>query len=131
MARSSRTRPAIAALAVAGLALTGMNAQAAESSAPAGKGKAAGKDVQVTLITGDRVVLHGGDPTKLSIARGPGRERVRFQTYRTKDHSYVIPSDAIKAVGDGQLDDRLFDVAGLVKAGYDDASTPVIPVLAT
>ncbi|MFI5734285.1 S8 family peptidase [Kribbella sp. NPDC051587] len=43
----------------------------------------------------------------------------------------MIPSDAIKAVGDGRLDDRLFDITGLIKAGYDDASSKVIPVLTT
>ncbi|GAB3935094.1 S8 family serine peptidase [Kribbella albertanoniae] len=87
--------------------------------------------MQVTLITGDRVVLHGGDPAKQTITAGPGREGIPFQTQRTKDHSYVIPADAIKAVGEGRLDRRLFDVTGLIKAGYDDASSKVIPVLAT
>ena len=131
MARSSRTRPAIAAVAIAGLALSGATAQAGTAPA-AGKPPApAGKDVQITLITGDRVVLHGGDPAKPSIERGPGRDRVSFQTYRSKDHSYVIPSDVTKAIGAGRLDKRLFDVTGLIKAGYDDASSTVIPVLTT
>ncbi|MEU4394951.1 S8 family serine peptidase [Kribbella sp. NPDC023855] len=131
MARRSRTRPAIAAVAIAGLALSGVTAQA--GAAPvAGKPPApAGKDVHVTLITGDRVVLHGGDPAKQSIERGAGRDRVSFQTYRSGDHAYVIPSDVTKAIGAGRLDKRLFDVTGLIKAGYDDASSTVIPVLAT
>ncbi|WP_433008172.1 S8 family serine peptidase [Kribbella sp. CA-294648] len=105
---------------------------AGEPPSPAGKPSApAGKDVQVTLITGDRVVLHGGDPAKQSVERGAGRDRVSFQTYRSGDHSYVIPSDVTKAIGAGRLDKRLFDVTGLIKAGYDDASSTVIPVLAT
>ncbi|WP_344156712.1 S8 family serine peptidase [Kribbella yunnanensis] len=133
MTRSSRTRPAIAVLAVAGLALTGLSGQAVAAPAPAPAAPAAlgGKDVQVTLITGDRVVLHGGDPAKQTVYAGPGREDMVFQKERTKDHSYVIPADAVKAVGEGRLDPRLFDVTGLIKAGYDDASSKVIPVLAT
>lgn len=131
MARSSRTRPAIAVLAVAGLALAGATAPAVAAPTAGRLPASAGKDVQVTLITGDRVVLHGGDPAKQSIERGAGRDRVSFQTYSTKDHSYVIPSDVTKAIGAGRLDQRLFDVAGLIKAGYDDASSKVIPVLAT
>ncbi len=130
MARSSsRSRPAIAARAIAGLALSGATAPAA---AVAGKSPTStGKDVQVTLITGDRVVLHGGDPAKQSIERGAGRERISFQAFRVKDRSYVIPSDVTKAIGAGRLDQRLFDVTGLIAAGYDDASSKVIPVLAT
>ncbi len=131
MTRSSRTRPAIAVLAVAGLALTGLSAQAVAAPPPAAQTAFGGKDVQVTLITGDRVVLHGGDPAKQSIHAGPGREDMVFQKQRTKDHSYVIPADAVKAIGEGRLDRRLFDVTGLIKAGYDDASSKVIPVLAT
>ncbi|WP_405055817.1 S8 family serine peptidase [Kribbella sp. NBC_01505] len=131
MVPSSRTRPAIAVLAVAGLLLTGLSGQAV--AAPAAK-KAApspdGKDVQVTLITGDRVTLHGGDPAKQSVEAGPGRAGMGFEMRRTKDHSYVIPADAVREVGAGRLDRRLFDVTGLIKAGYDDASSKVIPVLA-
>ncbi|MFI5734284.1 S8 family serine peptidase [Kribbella sp. NPDC051587] len=137
MTQSSRTRPAIAVLAVAGLALTGLSGQAlaAPSAAPpapsAAKPALAGKDVQVTLITGDRVLLRGGDPAKQTVQAGPGREGIGFQAQRTKDHSYVIPADVVKDVGSGRLDRRLFDVTELIKAGYDDASSKVIPVLAT
>ncbi|MFF1818348.1 S8 family serine peptidase [Kribbella sp. NPDC058245] len=137
MTQSSRTRPAIAVLAVAGLALTGLSGQAvaappAPSAAkPTAKPALAGKDVQVTLITGDRVLLRGGDPAKQTVQAGPGREGIGFQSQRTKDHSYVIPADVVKDVSSGRLDRRLFDVTGLIKAGYDDASSKVIPVLAT
>jgi len=111
--------------------LTGVNARAVAAPAPAVQGKAGGKDVQVTLITGDRVVLHGGDPAKQSVQPGPGREGIGFRAERVKNHSYVIPADQIKAVGEGRLDRRLFDVTALIEAGYDDASSKVIPVLAT
>ena len=126
--------PAIAVLAVAGLAVGVMTpADAAPSAKPSAE-KAAqtgGKDVSVTLITGDRVLLPGGDMTKATVEPGAGREHVGFNTYRVRDHAYVIPADVYKAVGDGRIDRRLFDVAELVKDGYDDASTSTIPVLTT
>ncbi len=130
MTSNSRTRSAIAVLVVAGLALTGVSGQAVAAGPPPAV-TVAGKDVRVTLITGDRIVLLGGDPAKQTFEPGAGRERIGFEVHRTKDHLYVVPSDVIKAVGEGRLDRRLFDVAGLIAAGYDDASSKVIPVLAT
>ena len=127
-----RGTPAIAVLAVAGLvAGLGGTAHAVPSGPAAAARSASGKDVSVTLITGDRVVLPGGDLTKATIEPGAGRQHVGFTTYRTKDHSYVIPADVTKAVGDGKIDRRLFDVAELVRDKYDDASTSTIPVLTT
>jgi len=118
-------------LAVAGLVLAGVGAPAVAAPPPGAQTKAGGKDVRITLITGDRVVLHGGDPAKQSVEPGPGRDGIGFRVQRTKDHSYVLPADVIKAVGAGRIDPRLFDVTELVKAGYDDVSSKVIPVLAT
>ncbi|RZU15441.1 subtilisin family serine protease [Kribbella rubisoli] len=127
-----RGTPAIAVLAVAGL-VAGLGGTAhAVPSGPAATARSAGsKDVSVTLITGDKVVLPGGDLAKATIEPGAGRQHVGFTSYRTKDHSYVIPADVTKAVGDGKIDRRLFDVAELVKDKYDDASTSTIPVLTT
>ncbi|MFI5696229.1 S8 family peptidase [Kribbella sp. NPDC051586] len=105
-------------------------AAAAGPAAPAIPRKG-GKDVSVTLITGDRVLWPGGDPSRATIEPGAGRRQVGFKTYRLKGHSYVFPADSIKAVADGRLDRRLFDVTELVEDGYDDASTSSIPVLTT
>ncbi|GAA0596194.1 S8 family serine peptidase [Kribbella sandramycini] len=112
-------------MAVAGLALSTVSGPAAAEPVAAEPG---GRSVSVTLITGDRVVLHGKQPT---IERGPGRERIGFQTYSVRGHTYVIPGDAVKAIGAGRVDERLFDITGLIEAGYDDASTKEIPILAT
>jgi len=68
----------------------------------------------VTLITGDRVTLHAKG--NISV---PPRGKVRFLTYTNKEHHYVIPSDALPLLRDGRLDRRLFDVTGLLEAGYD------------
>ncbi|HWD78167.1 MAG TPA: hypothetical protein VG497_04785, partial [Kribbella sp.] len=138
--RSRRTRtPAIAGLAVAGLvaSFAGPAAAPAAHAVPAApaavvKDKALkGKDVSVTLITGDRVLLSGGDLTKATVEPAAGRQHIGFTTYRFKEHAYVIPADVTKAVGNGRIDRRLFDVAELVRDGYDDASTSTIPVLTT
>ncbi|WP_410789813.1 S8 family serine peptidase [Kribbella sp. C-35] len=124
-----RGKPAIAVLAVAGLAVGVLTPTAA--AAVRTEGNKQGKDVSVTLITGDRVLLPGGDVTKATVEPGAGREHVGFNTYRVRGHAYVIPADVYKAVGNGRIDRRLFDVAELVKDGYDDASTSTIPVLTT
>ncbi|MEU4394155.1 S8 family serine peptidase [Kribbella sp. NPDC023855] len=139
----SRTRArrlgltAVASLAVLSLGFSAAGQAQAGPPAPDGKrnakaGKAvAAQDKTVTLVTGDQVTLRGGDPAKASVRPAPGREGVKFRTHRQKDRMLVIPSDVSAAVTAGRLDSRLFDVAGLIKAGYDDGATKVIPVLVT
>ncbi|HEY9337515.1 MAG TPA: S8 family serine peptidase [Kribbella sp.] len=126
-----RGTPAIAVLAVAGFAAGALTPAQAAPTAPVVPPAGGGKDVSVTLITGDRVLLPGGDVAKLTVEPGKGRENVGFVKQRFRDHAYVIPADVSKDVGSGRIDRRLFDVAGLVKDGYDDASTSTIPVLTT
>ncbi|WP_327633243.1 S8 family peptidase [Kribbella sp. NBC_00482] len=88
-----------------------------------------GKDRVVTLITGDRVVLRGGDRDQVSIERATGREQVTFESRRTGTHWTVIPSDVREAVRTGQLDKRLFDLDLLFRDGYDDAARGDIPLI--
>jgi hypothetical protein len=83
------------------------------------------KDRTVTLITGDKVVVHG---TNVSIA---GRDHIGFEVRRTPREWTVIPSDVRGAVETGQLDRRLFDLDVLLRDGYDDASRTDIPLLVT
>jgi subtilisin family serine protease len=83
----------------------------------------------VTLITGDRVVLHG--TTFTSVEAGPGRERVGFHTYHRDGRLHVVPRDVTRALAEGRLDPRLFDVTGLVEAGYDDAKRDTVPLIIT
>ncbi len=82
----------------------------------------------VTLITGDRVAVKAGKP----IAFDPAdRSRpVRFAKFTQRGDWYVVPSDAASLVGRGTLDRQLFNVTGLVRQGYDDARTKVVPLLA-
>ena len=86
-------------------------------------------DQVVTLITGDKVILPGGDPARLRIERGQGREHVMFRVQRGKGGLVVMPTDVSSAVTSGQLDRRLFDVTGLIAMGYDDAHVRATPLL--
>ncbi|MBM7786822.1 S8 family serine peptidase [Tenggerimyces flavus] len=85
----------------------------------------------VTLISGDVVTVQrfaDGRQVATAAARA-GRTDIAFSTQYDEDSVYVIPSDAIPLLAQGKLDRGLFDVAQLVKDGYDDAhasSTPVI-----
>ncbi|WP_344043237.1 S8 family serine peptidase [Saccharothrix xinjiangensis] len=86
-----------------------------------------GEHRTVTLITGDRVVLVGDDVKTLVAA--PGRERSVFHSYERDGHLHVVPRDAARLVSQGRLDPRLFDVTGLVEAGYDDARRDHLPLI--
>ncbi|GAA1697901.1 hypothetical protein GCM10009745_50210 [Kribbella yunnanensis] len=65
---------------------------------------------QVTLVTGDRVTVRDN---QASVRPGPGRSHITFNTYRTKNRLYVVPSDVQRDLAGGRLDRRLFDVTGL------------------
>ncbi|NUT52124.1 MAG: S8 family serine peptidase, partial [Saccharothrix sp.] len=62
---------------------------------------------------------------------GPGRADVRFHTFHRDGDLHVVPDDALGALADGKLDLRLFDVTGLVEAGYDDAGRDTVPLIVT
>ncbi|WP_328470674.1 S8 family serine peptidase [Actinoplanes sp. NBC_00393] len=97
------------------LALAGLSAPASAAPQPAPTSTA--ESATVTLITGDRVTLHGKD---VSVDAGPGRERVRFLSQTIDNHRYVIPSDALALLRENRLDKRLFDVTELAALGAGD-----------
>ncbi|QFZ24205.1 peptidase S8 [Saccharothrix syringae] len=117
---------AVALLAVSGAVPASAVPEAAAGAVPAGP--AAGSTT-VTLITGDRVVVSGGEV--VSITPGPDRAGVFFHRFRDAGREHVVPSDALPAMDSGRLDRRLFDVTGLVEAGYDDAHRDTVPLLVT
>ncbi len=80
----------------------------------------------VTLVTGDRVLVHGG---VASLVPAPGRARVRFRTSIARGHHHVVPEDAAALIAAGRLDPHLFDVTLLVELGYDDARRADIPLI--
>ncbi len=76
----------------------------------------------VTLVTGDRVTWTGpaGSTANLVVTPGRGRERMRFAQFTAAGHRYVIPQDALRPLGSGRLDRRLFDLTLLRELGYHD-----------
>lgn len=121
----------LATAVVAGVALALVRAgdgQAGVTSALAAEEKPAGP-YTVTLLTGDRVSLVSTDGQHLSIRPGKGRTGMRFAVERTGGSVYVIPHDAQALVRAGAIDRRLFDVTGLVKAGYQDEERDSLPLI--
>ncbi|WP_158691139.1 S8 family peptidase, partial [Streptomyces sp. 351MFTsu5.1] len=70
---------------------------------------------RITLITGDRVVVDAkGRVVGLEPAKG--RAHIPVQLRKADGHTYVLPSDVVRLVSSGKLDQRLFDVTELNKA---------------
>ncbi|MEU8000687.1 S8 family serine peptidase [Catellatospora sp. NPDC049111] len=124
--RSSRgTRAMLAGGIVAALLMAAPGtAGAGQAGAPLAARPAPdnAKTQTVALITGDRISVHGNGRISLT-----PRDGVTYQSYRIKDHQYVIPSDAVPLLAANRLDKRLFDVTELlaVKAARK-ASLPLI-----
>lgn len=91
---------------------------------------AQGRPATVTLLTGDVVTVRTAPDGSVTATAEPGagREGMAFFQQREGEHLYVVPRDVARLVP-GRLDRALFDVAGLVKAGYDDASRDTLPVI--
>ena len=126
--RSRRRGPAWgAALLAVGLAAG--TATAAASPAPPPPSRADDERHTVTLITGDRVVVAGH--TLLSVTPGRDRDGITFHRFLRDGRLHVVPRDVARPLADGKLDLRLFDVTGLVDAGYDDARRDTVPLIIT
>ncbi|MFF3613053.1 S8 family serine peptidase [Streptomyces sp. NPDC002580] len=98
-----------------------------------GTATAGGKQVSVTLVTGDKVLVTT-DPAGHSSASVLPREdgtRPTVQTYQSGKDLYVYPDDASRAIADGKVDEQLFNVTGLIRQGYDDEHTDALPLIAT
>ena len=136
----------LAALLVAGL-MTGVSAAATGSglgfrtqdtatvAAPGGStlragaaGSASPATRYVTLLTGDRVRLDTRGRVT-AVRQAPGREHVPVSVRGVGGDQYVVPADAAALIGQGVLDKRLFDVSGLLRAGYDDTRRGTLPLI--
>ncbi|GIJ50552.1 serine protease [Virgisporangium aliadipatigenens] len=67
----------------------------------------------VTLFTGDRVAVAGG---QLAVTPRPG---VQFLRFRRDKADYVVPSDALALLKADRLDERLFNVTALLEYEFD------------
>ncbi|MFF0139451.1 S8 family serine peptidase [Streptomyces sp. NPDC005227] len=140
----SITRTALGAATVAVLTVTAIVPSGAadkpsdEASAKrpvvGSKTKAAGgKQVSVTLVTGDKVLVTtdtSGHSSAAVLPREDGTQPTVQTQQRGKD-LYVYPEDAAQAMAEGKVDEQLFNVTGLIRQGYDDAHTDTLPLIAT
>ncbi|QFZ17621.1 S8 family serine peptidase [Saccharothrix syringae] len=124
-----RKRGAALVAAVLAAGLTTPAAPAAPAAPPATSGAPAEAPRTVTLITGDRVVVTGAAVG--AFQPGPGREGVVVHSTLRDGRLQVVPEDALKGIAAGRLDPRLFDVTGLIEAGYDDAHRDTVPLIVT
>ncbi|WP_367130554.1 S8 family serine peptidase [Saccharothrix sp. HUAS TT1] len=125
---TARSRRAVLAL-VAASGLVAGTATGVAGATPDPERRRAAAGSTVTLLTGDRVLLH--DAGFASVQAGPGRERVGFHTFHRDGRLHVVPHDAVEAIARDRLDPRLFDVTGLVEAGYGDADRDTVPLVVT
>ncbi|MFT7840587.1 S8 family serine peptidase [Saccharothrix sp. BKS2] len=118
----------LAAVLAAGAATatTATGAGAAPGAQPSG---APPQQHTVTLVTGDRVVVTG--EAVGAFRPGPGRGSVGFHSLHRDGRLHVVPDDVAKDLARGRLDPRLFDVTGLVEAGYDDSRRDTVPLIVT
>jgi subtilisin family serine protease len=109
----------------------GLNATMPSTQAQAA-GEALSPSGTITLITGDRVTVTstGGVPT-VSVAPGPGREKISFVTEQQHQDFIVIPDDVAGLVASGGLDRLLFNVTKLLADGYGDDQRDDIPLIVT
>lgn len=149
-------RRILVALAAASLAAVGVTSATAERLVPPGSssgdhmpsgsdhvgmgmgGRPPGAPLRtevaiVTLVTGDRVRLTSRpDGTQAATPMpGKGRSAEPFSIRYRGSRIDVVPADAAPLLAAGRLDQRLFDVAGLAAAGYDDAHSRTLPLLVT
>ncbi|WP_436771407.1 S8 family serine peptidase, partial [Yinghuangia sp. YIM S09857] len=103
------------------------------AAGPPGSGPAGAQPsrASVTLITGDVVTVDtfAGGTQAVTATPAPGREDVSFLRSTRNGSVTVVPSDALALLNRGVLDPALFDVTGLVRDGFDDRRTPVLPLI--
>ncbi|WPW32156.1 S8 family serine peptidase [Streptomyces atratus] len=91
-----------------------------------------GKPVTVTLVTGDKVLVSTDSSGAASVVALPREDGTvpLVQTRQSGKDLYVYPDTATDALAAGTVDEELFNVTGLIRQGYDDASTKSLPLIA-
>ncbi|MHA6765522.1 S8 family serine peptidase [Streptacidiphilus sp. PAMC 29251] len=117
-------------LAHAGTTPSAHHPAAASATAGAAGASAAAKPRTVTLITGDRVTVTAlADGKSAATVVRPKNLTGGVQTQTVGKDLYVYPTEALPYVAAGVLDQRLFDVTGLIADGYDDAGSTSLPLI--
>ncbi|MFF9571092.1 S8 family serine peptidase [Streptomyces sp. NPDC014685] len=91
------------------------------------------KQTTVTLVTGDKVLVttdRSGRSSAAVLPREDGTQPL-FRTHQFGKDLYVYPEGATRAIGEGVVDEQLFNVTGLIRQGYDDRHTETLPLIAT
>jgi subtilisin family serine protease len=83
---------------------------------------------QVTLITGDRVVVDS-DGGVAAVLRAEGREDARFSIREVEGHTHVVPLDALGLIQRGVVDQQLFDVTELSRPEHRERSGDGLSVI--
>jgi subtilisin family serine protease len=105
--------------------VTGLISPVAAAQAEPRTAATPAKTETITLISGDKVVVD----ERGALVRVEGRPGMQFAEYVQDDHQYVVPADAVAAVGTDRVDKRFFDVTALHSYGYTDDKIDRIPVL--
>ena len=114
---------------VAAMAVLPPGGSPAAATAPR-SGMEASQARWVTLITGDRVMVTGsGKDARLSLQPAQRSRPVPFNEFTRRGDRYLVPGDAAELVRADRLDIELFNVTGLLRQGFDDGSTPSVPLL--
>lgn len=124
--RPFRAVPVLLSIALIALATASTSPARTAQPVPAGLHR-----VTVTLITGDVVDLTTSADGRQTVALEPGPDgRVPAAAItRAHGHLYVTPASALPLLAAGRLDQRLFDVTGLIAQRYDDAHSTTLPVI--
>ncbi|WP_114907349.1 S8 family serine peptidase [Ornithinimicrobium murale] len=114
-----------AALPSAGHAAPGDQAPTATESALS--------TASLTLVTGDtlRVTEVGDGRRTVALEPGEGREDITIHQLELDGELHVLPLDALPYVAEGDLDPDLFNIDLLLEAGYGDAESGSLPLIAT
>ncbi|TDD71060.1 peptidase S8/S53 subtilisin kexin sedolisin [Jiangella aurantiaca] len=107
----------------------GPSADAAGAAVPATGSAATGRTYQLTLLTGDVVVLHVA-PDGRQAAWAETTPSGRPPAFVERDgHLLALPDEAVPYVQSGVLDERLFDLTHLAESGYHDLARADLPLL--
>jgi subtilisin family serine protease len=115
----------IARCFVATVLVAGLISPVAAAQAEPRTTTALAKAQTITLISGDKVMVN----ERGELVGVEGRPGMQFAQYVQDGDQYVVPADAVDAVGQDRVDKRFFNVTALHSFGYTDDKIDRIPVL--